>query len=117
VIQDFLLELLNNVLSGAERDEIIERYVSSSMNLKERPGWEKGSPKRVNNLTQVRQKRRTPGSKPTCLAMYVQALNWNNMRRMNGRQLQHANGGWHENHCVQTQKQCAGLDVDWLSHR
>jgi DNA polymerase elongation subunit (family B) len=51
VIQDFLSEILNDVLTGRTRDEIIEKIREFKYAFKERPGWEKGSPKRVNNLT------------------------------------------------------------------
>jgi DNA polymerase elongation subunit (family B) len=44
VIQDFLLEILNKVLSGAQRDEIIERVREFKYEFKERPGWEKAHP-------------------------------------------------------------------------
>ena len=30
------------------------------------------------------------------------------------RQLQYAGGRWYENHCVQTAKQCPGVDINWL---
>jgi DNA polymerase elongation subunit (family B) len=51
IIQDFLWDLLERVLTGSQRDEIIERIREFKYEFKERPGWEKGSPKRVNNLT------------------------------------------------------------------
>jgi DNA polymerase elongation subunit (family B) len=44
VIQDFLLEILNKLLAGAGRDEIVERIREFKYEFKERPGWEKGSP-------------------------------------------------------------------------
>ena len=51
VIQEFLLEILNKLLAGAQRDELIEHIRKFKYEFKERPAWEKGSPKRVNNLT------------------------------------------------------------------
>jgi len=48
VIQEFLSEILNDVLTGRTREEIIERIREFKYEFKERPGWEKGSPKRVN---------------------------------------------------------------------
>jgi DNA polymerase elongation subunit (family B) len=82
VIQDFLLEILNKVLSGAERDEIIERVREFKYEFKERPGWEKGSPKRVNNLTKYGKEEERLG-KANMPGHVRAALNWNNMRRMN----------------------------------
>jgi DNA polymerase elongation subunit (family B) len=82
VIQDFLLEILNKVLSGAERDAIIERVREFKYEFKERPGWEKGSPKRVNNLTKYGKEEERLGK--TNMPGHVRAaLNWNNLRRMN----------------------------------
>jgi DNA polymerase elongation subunit (family B) len=82
VIQDFLLEILNKVLSGAERDEIIERVREFKYEFKERPGWEKGSPKRVNNLTKYGKEEERLG-KANMPGHVRAALNWNNLRRMN----------------------------------
>ena len=82
VIQDFLLEILNKVLSGAEREEIIERVREFKYEFKERPGWEKGSPKRVNNLTKYGREEERLG-KANMPGHVRAALNWNNLRRMN----------------------------------
>lgn len=82
VIQDFLLEILNKVLSGAQRDEIIERVREFKYEFKERPGWEKGSPKRVNNLTKYGKEEERLG-KANMPGHVRAALNWNNLRRMN----------------------------------
>ena len=82
VIQDFLLEILNKVLAGAERDAIIERVREFKYEFKERPGWEKGSPKRVNNLTKYGKEEERLG-KANMPGHVRAALNWNNLRRMN----------------------------------
>jgi DNA polymerase elongation subunit (family B) len=82
VIQDFLLEILNKVLSGAQREEIIERVREFKYEFKERPGWEKGSPKRVNNLTKYGKEEERLG-KANMPGHVRAALNWNNLRRMN----------------------------------
>jgi DNA polymerase elongation subunit (family B) len=82
VIQDFLLEILNRVLAGAEREEIIERVREFKYEFKERPGWEKGSPKRVNNLTKYGKEEERLG-KANMPGHVRAALNWNNLRRMN----------------------------------
>jgi len=82
VIQDFLLEILNKVLAGAEREEIIERVREFKYEFKERPGWEKGSPKRVNNLTKYGKEEERLG-KANMPGHVRAALNWNNLRRMN----------------------------------
>jgi len=81
VIQDFLLEILNKVLAGTQRDEIIERIREFKYEFKERPGWEKGSPKRVNNLTKYGKEEERLG-RANMPGHVRAALNWNNLRRM-----------------------------------
>jgi len=82
IIQDFLWSLLERVLAGAQRDEIIERIKEFKYEFKERPGWEKGSPKRVNNLTQYAKKEERVG-RANMPGHVRAAMNWNSMRRMN----------------------------------
>jgi len=82
VIQDFLLEILNKLLAGAGRDEIVERIREFKYEFKERSGWEKGSPKRVNNLTKY-QAEETRLGKANMPGHVRAAINWNNMRKMN----------------------------------
>jgi DNA polymerase elongation subunit (family B) len=83
VIQEFLLEILNKLLAGAERDELIEHIRAFKYEFMERPGWEKGSPKRVNNLTKYAAEEARLG-KANMPGHVRAAMNWNNMRRMNG---------------------------------
>jgi DNA polymerase elongation subunit (family B) len=83
VIQEFLLEILNKLLAGAGKDEIVERIREFKYKFMERPGWEKGSPKRVNNLTKYGAEEARLG-KANMPGHVRAALNWNNMRRMNG---------------------------------
>ena len=83
IIQDFLLEILNKLLAGAGKDEIVERIREFKYEFKERPGWEKGSPKRVNNLTKYAAEETRLG-KANMPGHVRAAINWNNMRKMNG---------------------------------
>jgi DNA polymerase elongation subunit (family B) len=83
VIQDFLLEILNKLLAGAGKDEIVERIREFKYEFMERPGWEKGSPKRVNNLTKYAAEEARLG-KANMPGHVRAAINWNNMRKMNG---------------------------------
>jgi len=83
VIQEFLLEILNKLLAGAQRDELIEHIRAFKYEFMERPGWEKGSPKRVNNLTKYAAEETRLG-KANMPGHVRAAINWNNMRRMNG---------------------------------
>jgi DNA polymerase elongation subunit (family B) len=82
VIQEFLYEILEKVLTGTEREEIVERIREFKYEFKERPAWEKGTPKRVNNLTKYGQMEKDAG-KANMPGHVRAALNWNNMRRMN----------------------------------
>ena len=83
VIQKFLLTLLTSVLGGAERTEIVEMIKSFKYDFKERPAWEKGTPKRVNNLTKyaAEEKRLGRANMPGHVRA---AMNWNQMKKMNG---------------------------------
>jgi DNA polymerase elongation subunit (family B) len=82
IIQDFLSEILNDVLTGATREQIIEKIREFKYAFKERPGWEKGSPKRVNNLTKYAKEEERLG-KANMPGHVRAAINWNNLRRMN----------------------------------
>jgi hypothetical protein len=82
VIQEFLSEILNDVLIGATREQIIEKIREFKYLFKERPGWEKGSPKRVNNLTKYAKEEERLG-KANMPGHVRAAINWNNLRRMN----------------------------------
>ena len=82
VIQDFLLEILNKLLAGAQKDELVEHIRAFKYQFMERPGWEKGSPKRVNNLTNYAAEEARQG-KANMPGHVRAALNWNNLRRMN----------------------------------
>ena len=51
--------------------------------FKARPGWEKGSPKRANNITEYQEKEKKFGK--ANMPGHVRAsINWNTLRRMNG---------------------------------
>jgi DNA polymerase elongation subunit (family B) len=83
VVQEFLYEILEKVLTGTEREEIIERIREFKYEFKSRPAWEKGTPKRVNNLTTYTKKEEAAG-KANLPGHVRAAMNWNNLRRMNG---------------------------------
>jgi DNA polymerase elongation subunit (family B) len=82
VIQDFLSDILNDLLHDGTREPIVEKIRDFKYLFKERPAWEKGSPKRVNNLTMYGNKEIKEGK--TNMPGHVRAaINWNNLRRMN----------------------------------
>jgi DNA polymerase elongation subunit (family B) len=82
VIQDFLSDVLNDALTGVSKDSIVERIRKFKYEFKERPAWEKGTPKRVNNLTKYGKEEERLG-KANMPGHVRAALNWNNLRRMN----------------------------------
>jgi len=82
-MQKFLEEILTDVLNGAEEKDILDRISEFRTEFKARPGWEKGSPKRANNITdyQAQEEKKGRANMPG----HVRAsINWNTLRRMNG---------------------------------
>jgi len=99
-MQTFLSSCLLKVLTGGDQDDIIDMVKEFKKEFRNKPGWEKGTPKRVNNLTKFKndvakykkaqnadfklrssedklQKPRLPGHVSA-------ALNWNTLREMHG---------------------------------
>ena len=81
VIQDFLSEVLTRVLNGVPKEEVLEYITDFRTDFKTRPGWEKGSPKRANNITEYAAKEKKAGK--ANMPGHVRAsLNWNTLKRM-----------------------------------
>ena len=81
VIQDFLSTILQQVLEGGTRQDVIESIKKFKEEFKLRPAWEKGTPKRVNKLTYYGDLESKNGK--TNMPGHVRAaINWNNMLRM-----------------------------------
>ena len=85
VMQDFMSELLLEVLTGKEKDHVVERIKEFKHEFKERPGWEKGTPKRVNNLTKFTAEEKRLG-KANMPGHVRAAINWNYLKKLNGDQ-------------------------------
>ena len=83
IVQDFLSSILLDVLTGSGRDHIIERVREFKYEFQDRPAWEKGTPKRVNNLTKYSKEESRLG-KANMPGHVRAAMNWNNLRRMHG---------------------------------
>jgi DNA polymerase elongation subunit (family B) len=83
VVQNFLSEILMDVLTGAEREAIIEKVKEFKIAFQDRPAWEKGTPKRVNNLTKYTAEEVRLG-KANMPGHVRAAMNWNNLKRMHG---------------------------------
>lgn len=82
VVQEFLSDILDSVLQGADRDSVIEKIRAFKTEFSQRPAWEKGTPKRVNNLTQYTQREQREG-RANMPGHVRAAMNWNTLRRMN----------------------------------
>jgi DNA polymerase elongation subunit (family B) len=83
VVQDFLSDILLDVLTGSQRDHIIEKVREFKIKFQERPAWEKGTPKRVNNLTKYTAAESKEG-RANMPGHVRAAINWNNLKRMHG---------------------------------
>ena len=82
-VQDFLSEILMMVLQGKDEQEVLERISSFREEFKSRPGWEKGSPKRANNMTKYTAAEEKAGR--ANMPGHVRAsINWNRCREMYG---------------------------------
>ena len=81
-MQDFLSEILNKVLTGSGEQEILDMISKFRTEFKSRPGWEKGSPKRANNIAEYQAKENKAGK--ANMPGHVRAsINWNTLKRMN----------------------------------
>ena len=82
-MQNFLSEVLTKVLNGSGEPEILEMISEFRTKFKLRPGWEKGSPKRANNIAAYQSKEEKAGK--SNMPGHVRAsINWNTLKRMNG---------------------------------
>jgi DNA polymerase elongation subunit (family B) len=80
-IQNFLSDVLEMVLMGKPEQEVLDAISEFRIKFKARPGWEKGSPKRANNITEYGAKEKKSGK--TNMPGHVRAsLNWNTLKRM-----------------------------------
>jgi len=81
-MQKFLEEVLTKVLNGSQEAEILDMIAEFRTEFKARPGWEKGSPKRANNITDYQDKEKKAGK--ANMPGHVRAsINWNTLKRMN----------------------------------
>jgi hypothetical protein len=81
IVQEFLSRILLEVLTGAEKEKIYEMVREFKLAFQERPAWEKGTPKRVNNLTKFTSLESKNGR--TNMPGHVRAaMNWNTLKRM-----------------------------------
>ena len=82
-MQQFLSELLLMVLTDKPQQEVLERITQFRKEFSERPGWEKGSPKRANKIGHYQRLEQKQGK--ANMPGHVRAsINWNTLKRMNG---------------------------------
>jgi DNA polymerase elongation subunit (family B) len=82
-MQDFLKELLTMVLTDVPQEEVLERITVFRKEFSDRPGWEKGSPKRANKVGHYQRLEEKQGK--ANMPGHVRAsINWNTLKRMNG---------------------------------
>jgi hypothetical protein len=81
-MQRFLERILLQVLEGLGKEDIIVSINEFRTKFKERPGYEKGTPKRVNNLTKHTEVFEKTGKCGVGHAMA--AINWNRFKKAYG---------------------------------
>lgn len=80
-IQNFLSEILEMVLTGAKEADVLDHITEFRTQFKSRPGWEKGTPKRANNITMYENQEKKQGK--ANMPGHVRAsINWNSLKRM-----------------------------------
>lgn len=83
IVQDFLSKILFDTLMRVPKERIIQKIIEFKQEFTKLPAWEKGTPKRVNNLTHYGDEEERQGK--SNMPGHVRAsINWNNLRRMHG---------------------------------
>ena len=80
-IQDFLSDVLDKVLIGAGEEEVMDFIADFRLEFKKMPGWEKGSPRRVNKLTEYHSREKRKG-KINMPGHVRAAINWNTLKKV-----------------------------------
>jgi len=84
-VQEFLMDVLESVLAGSNKEQVIEKIKDFKNMLSQQDSWTKGSPKSVNNLTMYGEKEANSSTGKANMPGHVRgALNWNYLRRVNG---------------------------------
>lgn len=82
-VQEFLMSVLTLVLSGKQRDDVIEIIKTFKHEMSLQESWTKGSPKSVNKLTAYNNKEENSKTGKANMPGHVRAsLNWNTLRRV-----------------------------------
>lgn len=84
IVQDFLSEILMDVLNSQGNDvkqQVIDKIRNFKLEFKQKPAWEKGTPKRVNNLTKYTAEEARLG-RANMPGHVRAAMNWNSLKRI-----------------------------------
>ena len=82
-MKEFLSEILLMVLQDKSQEEILQRITEFRKEFEQRPGYEKGSPKRANKIGHYQRLEQKQGK--ANIPGHVRAsINWNTLKRMNG---------------------------------
>ena len=82
-MQEFLSEVLMMVLQETPEKQILDRITDFRRDFKQRPGFEKGAPKRANKIGHYQRLEEKQGK--ANMPGHVRAsINWNTLKRMNG---------------------------------
>ena len=81
IVQEFLSDILMQVLTGADKEQIVKVVRDFKIEFTQRPAWEKGTPKRVNNLTKYTAEEERLG-KANMPGHVRAAMNWNRLKKM-----------------------------------
>ena len=82
-MQNYLSDILEMVLTGVEEEEVLESIREFRDKFKLKAGWEKGSPKRANNITKYQGLEAKKGK--ANMPGHVRAsINWNTLKKMFG---------------------------------
>lgn len=82
-MQNFLSEILLMILTSTPEKQVLDRISLFRSEFKSRPGWEKGTPKRVNNLSKFKKEEERLG-RANMPGHVRAALNWNTLKKMHG---------------------------------
>ena len=82
-IQNFLMNVLIDVLRGHERQAIVDKIVQFKTELEKQPSWTMGSPKGVNKLTWYGEQQEKSDKKINMPGHVRASLNWNYLRTLN----------------------------------
>lgn len=98
-MQDFLEEVLMDSLTGSTKDEIFTKIKAFRREFRNRPGWEKGTPKKVNGLTDYAEREQKAKSMRNVDVTKIKsgektkvnmpghvraAMNWNKLKELYG---------------------------------